>query len=323
MNGVIIGVDGGGTKTLAVACQMDGTILAAQRGVGINYNNIGMDQARDNLAQVIDGLLQQCGQDYAEICIGMPALDMAADEATTCAFAGKAFDPARLDMQSDAYTALQGFTLGKPGIIVICGTGSILLLMDENAGQHVRGGWGHMLGDRGSSHAIASAGLSAAIDSWEHVGPDTALCEAALRHFCLSHPRQLIDRVYTPECGPHGIASFAKEVLLLAARGDQAAYAIVEKEMKHVAAQVAAMIEEHPEAFRVGMYGGVFAHNPLARDLFCSALCARIPHAQVSQPEYPPELGALIHSFQKHGWLNDQVLSNMKESYAALQAQGL
>lgn len=320
MNGVIIGVDGGGTKTLAVACRMDGTILAAQRGVGINYNNISMDQARENLYQIITELLKKCGQDYTEICIGMPALDMAADEATTRKFAGSLFDPARLDMQSDAYTALQGFTMGKPGTIVICGTGSMLLLTDEKGNQIVRGGWGHLLGDRGSSHAIASAALTAAIDAWEHVGPDTALCDAALRHFAIASPRQLIDRVYIPECGPHGIAGFAKEVLLLAAQGDAIAHAIVEKEMKHVAAQVAVMIEEYPESFRVGMYGGVFTHNALAREIFTSALVARIPNAQTSQPEYPPELGALIHTFQKRGWLTAQVLKNMKESYAALQA---
>ena len=320
MERVLIGVDGGGTKTVAVAARMDGTILAAQRGIGINYNNIGMEKARDNLKEVIDRLLARCSRDYEEICIGMPALDMAADEALTRLFAGDAFDPARLDMQSDAYTALQGFTLGKPGIIVICGTGSILLLMNGKGGQYVQGGWGHMLGDRGSSHALASAGLCAAIDAWEKVGPETALGDAAMQHFSLSTPRQLIDRVYAPECGPHGIAGFAKEVLILAAQGDEIARTIVEKEMIHVAAQAAALIVQFPEAYRVGMYGGVFAHNPLARDLFIGALTKRIPHAQVSMPEYPPELGALIHVFQKRGLLTDLVLSNMKESYQALQA---
>lgn len=318
MNGVIIGVDGGGTKTVAVAARTDGTILAAQRGVGINYNNIGMDKARENLRQVIDGLLIQCGEDYQEICIGMPALDMAADEATTRTFAGNAFDPARLDMQSDAYTALQGFALGKPGMIVICGTGSILLLMDGQGNQHVHGGWGHLLGDPGSSHTLALCGLRAAIDAWETVGPETALTQAALSHFALSHPRQLIDRVYAPDCAPDTIARFAKEVLLLAAQGDEMALRIVKENMAHIAGQAAALIKRHPEVAQVGLYGGVFAHNPLARDLFRQALLRHIPNATVGMPEYPPELGALIHSFHKQGLICDQVLANMKNSYAAL-----
>ena len=318
MNRVIIGVDGGGTKTVAVAAGMDGSILAVQRGAGINYNNIGMDKARSTLRQVIDGLLEKCGRDYAEICVGMPALDMAADEATTLAFAGDAFDPARLDLQSDAYTALQGFTLGKPGMIVICGTGSILLLMDGKGAQHVHGGWGHLLGDPGSSHTLALSGLRAAIDAWEHVGPKTALTQAAQAHFSLAHPRQLIDRVYAPDCAPDTIARFAKEVLLLAAEGDEQALRIVEMNMAHIAGQAAALINEHPEAFRVGLYGGVFAHNPLARDLFRNSLVQHIPGAIVGFPEYPPELGALIHSFQKRGLITDQLLSQMKSSYAAI-----
>ena len=44
-----IGLDGGGTKTAAVAMDRDGTVLAEARSGGINYNFMPMEDAADNV----------------------------------------------------------------------------------------------------------------------------------------------------------------------------------------------------------------------------------------------------------------------------------
>ena len=46
---VFLGVDGGGTRTTVVAAYADGTVFAKSQGEGINYNNIGMEKARNNV----------------------------------------------------------------------------------------------------------------------------------------------------------------------------------------------------------------------------------------------------------------------------------
>lgn len=313
-----IGVDGGGTRTTCVLARNDGTILKRSIGEGINFNNIGMEKARSRLHKTITELMKDTGVSYDCMCIGMSALDYAADEETTRQFSGELFDPAKMDMQSDAYTALMGYTLGKSGMIIICGTGSMLLMVDGSGKQQVTGGWGHILGDPGSSHALAMDGLRAAINHWEGVSPAPKLAEKATEHFNLSYPRQLIERVFDPSCQPATIAQFAKEVLILAAEGDACAYDILFRNMDHAAAEAAALLIHAPEAARVGLHGGVFTHNPLACELFTQALQARIPHAVTGMAEYPPELGALIHIFAKYGLVTEAVLKNLKNSYAAL-----
>ena len=40
-----------------------------------------------------------------------------------------------------------GCTLGGPGLIAICGTGSMLLLRDREGRTRVSGGWGYLLED--------------------------------------------------------------------------------------------------------------------------------------------------------------------------------
>lgn len=310
----LIGVDGGGTRTTCVAARMDGTVVKRAVGQGINYNNIGMDEARRRLFDTVEKLLDDGGK-IRSMCIGMSALDYAADEETTRLFCGDAFDPLCTDMQSDAYTALVGYTLGQSGMLIICGTGSMILMLDQNGTQTVTGGWGHILGDPGSSHAIAMDALRTAISHWEGVCSAPALAAAAEKHFNLSHPRQLIDRVFAPDCTPDVIAGFAKDVLILAAEGDTDALSVLKTNMEHCAAQCAALLKKAPESANVGLHGGVFTHNPLARELFTQALQKRVPHAKTGMALFPPELGALIHLFAKENKLTEKVLDNLKTSY--------
>ena len=313
-----IGVDGGGTRTTCVLAQSDGTVIGRSTGLGVNYNNIGMEEARKRLHDAVSPLLPGDGE-IRGMCIGMSALDYAADADTTRAFCGDLFDPAVTDMQSDAYTALVGYTLGECGMLIICGTGSMILMVDKCGRETVTGGWGHILGDPGSSHQLAMDALRCAINHWEGVAPSPALADAAMRHFALSQPRQLIDRVFSPDCSPASIAAFAKDVLILAAQGDENAYQILKRNMEHCARECAALLKNAPEAANVGLHGGVFAHNPLARELFTDALCALVPHARTGMAAYPPEIGALIHLYKKQGLLNQQVLINLQTSYERIQ----
>jgi len=111
------------------------------------------------------------------------------------------------------------------------------------------------------------------------------------------------------------MAGFARCVLAQAAQGDQAALAIVEKNMTRLARYAAQMVSSIPEAYRVGLYGGVFRHSSLAQKLFADELQRLAPQAQICSPDVPPELGALIHLFRERGMLNETILTNLKTTY--------
>ena len=71
--GLIIGVDGGGSHTVAVAAREDGTVVASAHGSGINYYKVGMRLARENLYHIIEEVSRSSGGDYEALCIGMSA----------------------------------------------------------------------------------------------------------------------------------------------------------------------------------------------------------------------------------------------------------
>ena len=84
---VLIGIDGGGTHSTAVAAYPDGRIAAVAKGGGANFHNIGVEAVRRHLEEMVDALCARAGCEAEEICVGMSALDTTADEATHALFA--------------------------------------------------------------------------------------------------------------------------------------------------------------------------------------------------------------------------------------------
>ena len=317
--GLYIGIDGGGTHSTAVAAWPDGRIAAVTEGQGLNYHNVGVELVRLRLEEMVKTLEAQAEAPVEKICVGMSALDGPADEAILALFTSVALSPTALDLQSDAYAALMGFTQGEPGMIVICGTGSMLLLVDEKGNQHVSGGWGYLLNDAGSGYTLAREALLKVIDAAEGTGPSTPLTALALDYFGASHPRGIIDRVYAPDFTPDKMAGFAPCVIAQAEQGEPGAQDILTRNMERLARQAARLFQKAPTAQRVGLYGGIFAHSPLARAIFQNTLAELWPSAEICDLQYPPELGAIIHLMRKTGTLNQASLCLLKKTYEEIK----
>ena len=312
-----IGIDGGGTHSTAVAVRPDGTVAALAYEDGLNFLNSGVETVRIRTENMVKQLCCKAGvsvQD-AMVCVGSSALDFPADEATTRQFASGILSFEQLDLQSDAYAALMGCTLGQPGLIVICGTGSMLVLVDSHGNQIPAGGWGYLLGDAGSSYTLAREALIAVVDRFDGIGAPTPLTDDALAFFDVKeNPRAIIDRVYAPDFGPEKLAAFARFVLTRANEGDPVAFGIVQRSMDRLGRLAAQLLQKDEKARRIGLYGGVFGHNPFARELFMNTVLSLVPDAQFCPVTFPPELGAVLHLFGKENLLTPQILENIKST---------
>jgi glucosamine kinase len=120
---------------------------------------------------------------------------------------------ARVTVISDAEGALLGALGGRPGLLVLAGTGSIVLGRDGR-GRLVRaGGLGPLLGDEGSAFWLGR--------EWLRLRPD-----AAMRARRLARRPDAVSR----------IAALAPQVLARARRGDRLARAITAAGQEHLAA---------------------------------------------------------------------------------------
>ncbi|HET9065325.1 MAG TPA: BadF/BadG/BcrA/BcrD ATPase family protein [Gemmatimonadales bacterium] len=78
---------------------------------------------------------------------------------------------------TDAELARAAAFLGEPGVLLIAGTGSIAIALDDEGRIIRRGGLGWRMGDEGSAYQIAVAALHAVGRMHDRLGPPTHLAE--------------------------------------------------------------------------------------------------------------------------------------------------
>jgi N-acetylglucosamine kinase-like BadF-type ATPase len=208
----------------------------------------------------------------------------------------------RMEVTHDAVTALMGATEGRPGIIVISGTGSICFGMNAQGQTARAGGWGYVFGDEGSSFDIARRALRAALAMEEGWGPATALRDAILR---FSSARTMNDAMhcwYTDDFPRSRVASFSRLVDQTAHGGDRVARGIL-REAGHFLALLVERVR--PRIFRrneeaiVSYIGGTW-RSRIVLDRFRKVVRSQGLNRVVS-PALGPAAGALLASYRAAG----------------------
>jgi glucosamine kinase len=166
--GPVLGVDAGGTGTRA-ALVIDG--VTTERYSAGPFNFLLQDDGVPRMAALARAARP------AAMGIGVPGL--AREPGAAAAFAAAVSEACgvRTWVAPDATTAWLGAFLGRPGIAVIAGTGSVAVGGSPGALQRV-GGHGHLVGDEGSGYWIGRMALRAALAATEGAGPPTRLGDA-------------------------------------------------------------------------------------------------------------------------------------------------
>jgi N-acetylglucosamine kinase-like BadF-type ATPase len=169
------------------------------------------------------------------------------------------------------------------GVVLIAGTGSLALALPRTcalvpeAEADRCGGWGPLLGDEGSGHAIGLVALKAAMRAADGRGPRTILEAALLRRFAADRAPDLVARIHGPGVGRREIADAAREVLAAADVGDAVAAAILAGAAADLAAHVRTLADRN--AFAAGDYplrltGGLLTGSSTLRRLVIESLAA-------------------------------------------------
>ncbi|GAC33011.1 BadF/BadG/BcrA/BcrD ATPase family protein [Paraglaciecola polaris] len=144
----ILGLDGGGTKTLARLINLT-TEMQWQVSAGASSLSNDYSQA---LASVTDACRQlfaqaSCQPEQVSTVFGLAG---AGDKQLIAKLERDLpFDFADLQIVSDAKTSLYGANAGQPVAVVALGTGSVGMRMDHNGAEKMIGGWGFCIGDEG------------------------------------------------------------------------------------------------------------------------------------------------------------------------------
>jgi N-acetylglucosamine kinase-like BadF-type ATPase len=267
--GYIIGVDGGGTKTLALLGDLDGNVLA--RGVSgpSNANAVGFEAACLALEHAIRMARKNYSGQLSAMCLGLAGAGRKEDIERFQSWAIHKFPGTAVKVVSDAEVLLTTGAPSGPALALICGTGSIVYGRTLT-GELIRaGGWGYLFGDEGSGYAMGSAALRAVMQAYDERGPETILSELILARYGLSTPPELVHKIYGAESPRLEVATLSDLVEQGAERGDSVAISILEEAAQALVRTVAALyLKLGTSPASLVITGGTILHGSYLKKAF-------------------------------------------------------
>lgn len=293
-----LGIDGGGTNTRAVITDADYKILGEGHSEASNPLRVGFNVAVMHIEEAIDKACSQAGLERCDLTAGCIALAGISDPAHHRKMED-ALDSAlgikNVKLVTDASAALFGALDGQPGVIIIAGTGSIAMGINQAGEQTRSGGWGPTLSDEGSAYDIARRALKAVIASFDGRLPHTMLTERICDRLGIRNPSDLPRVIYTDDMDRTQIAALAVDVTEVAHEGDRVAREILEgagRELGELAGSVIEKLHMQNRQFRLAFIGSVFNAGDIILDPLREAIKKIAPDAVVEEPLFPPTVGA-------------------------------
>ncbi len=298
---LVLGIDGGGTQTLALlADRSTGTVLGRGSAGPSNIMAVGPDAGLRALDDAVTRAFAAAGIPRGPVsaaALGLAGVDRQSGLDTVRSWTSRAGLSSRVTVANDATLLLAAGTPEGWGLAVIAGTGSIAFVRTPAGEVGRAGGWGYTLGDEGSAYMIALNALRATCRHADGAGPATVLTGQLLARMKLVAAPDLIPAVYGGPWDRAAVAGLAPLVLAAAAAGDAVAAGVVRAEATALAQTAAAAASVHGLAgppVPCALAGGVLLGSDLYRRAFLESLESLGVRSDPVQRVSDPAVGAVV-----------------------------
>ncbi|HAM72946.1 MAG TPA: hypothetical protein DCM86_15005 [Verrucomicrobiales bacterium] len=292
-----LGIECGGTRTTALMPRVGGRGAISWEG---GPGNLRLLRDRD-LVRLFEEIAAAFPSPTA-LGIGMAGLRTREDRERVERAVARCWPGVSLRLVNDLETALAAAPTvrlpsgGEPRVrvLVLSGTGSCCLGVTASGRQLKIGGWGHILGDKGSAHEIGLRALKAVVYYLDRDREWTRLGTRILRRLLLNEPNDLIP--WVQGASKDQVASLAIEVFEAARAGDRIAKDILSGAAASLAKDAIACarrLARPGEPVQFVLAGSVLLRQPgFARNV-ARQLRAEWPTARVTPLRQPSVAGAV------------------------------
>lgn len=292
----MLGIDAGGSKTVAWLADAEGRVVGEGRGSGANLHSAGELATEKTLFDVMHAALGDRPSMPEVVCLGMAGMDRPDDEAVVRGILRRLGCRGEIVAVNDAHIALVAGADDAPGVVVIAGTGSIAYGIGPAATAARAGGWGEVYGDEGSAFWVGARALAAVVRAADRRGPATALSALVLRHADADRIDGLVRAVHTRADRRQLIAAMAGLVAKADGAGDAVAAEILRAAADELMLAVRSVVEQlgmRGERFHVVLSGGLFKMAPVLAGRLATRVAELAPRAETGLLTDEPALGAV------------------------------
>jgi len=298
-----LGVDGGGTKTVAVLTNAAGSTLKTFRFGSGNIAALDRGSIAELIRDIFSGVL--AGKKPAQIRYATLAFAGAgrSDEKEVVKNLISKLGIRNFSVMTDAEIHYYSIFGDEDGILVHAGTGSFCLTRNSDGHFRQIGGLGFLLGDEGSGYDIGKRAIRFAIHEAEMQKSYSELTRELLDFYDLQNPFQFISIIYSSRNPNKLIASSAKMICELAAAGEPHAKKIIITAAQLLVKLATETIKYNKpdQSYSVALAGGVLGKNAIVNELFKQIAAERGYKFQYQRPGLPPAAAAIVYGMKKCG----------------------
>ncbi len=303
---LVIGIDGGNSKTHLVLATAMGEVLAAVAGPSISPPVVGMGRSAELLLEMVGEAVRRAGvdagppvADVAVACIaGADTLAETRQIQRTLAGTGVA---RRLVVHNDAAAALRAGAPRGWGVALICGSGINALGRAPDGREAGFPAFGALSGDWGGGAALGMAALAAAVRGRDGRGPHTALEVAVPATFGRATPLAVTMAIHRGRLDRNRLHELVPVAYEAARHGDAVAGGLLDRladELAGMATSVIRRLRLAGSDVDVVLAGGLLAGGePRIVERVAAAITTTARHARVHVLTEPPVLGAVLLAF--------------------------
>lgn len=284
---IVLGIDGGGTRTRAALRSGDKTLARAEAG-SIKRLRVGAEVAEANLRALLTEVYQQAGIAVSGGLVAAASAGVASAtmpgvaEWITDVF--REYGIPRSEVVGDEVIALDAAFRGGPGILQIAGTGSNTIGRAASGERTSSGGWSSRLGDEGSGYWIGVNAVRRGLHAYDREEPCRILEEVGKLWGTPTVETLVNLGDSTP--GPD-FAALAPLIHRLATEGDVVAQGILAQAARDLVESVLLVRRKLQQKFgieevSVAWTGGVLEQMTEVRTAFVQGLAAAAPRMNVA-----------------------------------------
>lgn len=254
---ILVGVDGGGTKTKVRIETAGGKLIGTARG-GPAQIRYSIPEAWDSVMTTLDEALSGSGVSYEDpaydfyVSMGLAGCEVVEAKQQFLAFK----HPFKtLSLHSDAYTACLGAHGGVGGGVLIMGTGVHAMALVGDA-QHRVSGWGFPHDDLGGGAWLGIAAVRHSFAVYDGRERASSLSRQVLAQF--ENEQELV--AWATASDARSFATLAPMVMACAREEDYAAHDIVTRAARYLDRVIATLVQKSGcKDLKISCFGGMAA----------------------------------------------------------------